>query len=67
MKAIGKREHDMHLKGQKLIASEAILAKCFDCMAEYEDGKSSCRIPECPLFPRMPYRENDETEIQSTP
>lgn len=33
----------------------AIKAKCSDCMANYADGRVDCTIPECPLYPFMPY------------
>ena len=33
----------------------AIRAKCGDCMANYADGRVDCIIPECLLYPFMPY------------
>ena len=44
-----------YLKGGKLVASQAIKAACFCCEGYYLDGKVSCELPECPLFPFMPY------------
>lgn len=35
---------------------EAILAKCCECSAEYDDGRVDCRHNKCPLYCRMPYR-----------
>jgi hypothetical protein len=34
----------------------AILAKCAECMYDYADGRFSCEMPDCSLFPWMPYR-----------
>jgi len=44
-----------HLQGKKLTPQQAILAKCSDCMADYCDGRVDCNVPECPLYPWMPY------------
>jgi len=43
-------------KDSKLTRGEAILAKCCDCMAYYEDGLVDCQNIICPLYPYMPYR-----------
>lgn len=50
-----------HLSGTRLTQREAILAKCCDCMGYYYDGKASCEMPMCPLYPYMPYREGEKT------
>ena len=55
--ARGKGELLKHLDGNRLTQRQAILAKCYDCMGYYADGKVSCEIPECPLFPFMRYRD----------
>lgn len=57
IKARGARELKKHLMGDKLTQRQAILAKCYDCMGGYGDGKMNCGIPGCPLYPLMPYRE----------
>ena len=54
-KAQGRKEIIKHLEGERLYRSEAIKAKCFDCMGNYFDGIVSCEIPACPLFPYNPY------------
>lgn len=46
---------DKHLAGKPLIRSQAIAAKCADCMGRYVDGPQDCRIPACPLYPFSPY------------
>jgi len=44
-----------NIQGKRLSASLAALAKCYDCMSYYEDGKGDCGDPICPLYPWMPY------------
>jgi hypothetical protein len=46
-----------HRKGVQLTQRQATLAKCCDCMGYHVDGRVDCRIPACPLYPFMPYRE----------
>jgi hypothetical protein len=60
IKAKGKRELIRHLQGERLTMRQAILAKCFDCMGGYCEGKVDCKIPGCSLYEVMPYRENKE-------
>jgi len=55
-KAKGNTELTKHLKGIRLTQRQMILAKCYDCMNGYLDGKVDCKIKECPLYPFMPYR-----------
>jgi hypothetical protein len=43
------------LTHEQLTPTEAILAKCADCMAEYEDGHEDCKNYDCPLYMWMPY------------
>ena len=57
VKAIGRKELTSHLKGLRLTPRRAVSAMCYDCMGGFTDGKHSCQIPDCPLFPFMPYRE----------
>lgn len=45
-----------HLDGERLTASQRIKAKCCECMGYYVDGRVDCKIPNCPLYPAMPYR-----------
>jgi len=53
--ALGKKHLKNYLNGETLQSKQAILAKCYDCMCGYEDGKVDCQIPECPLYSFMPY------------
>jgi hypothetical protein len=43
------------IQGYRLSASQAIKAKCYDCMGYFEDGKGDCRDLHCPLYPWMAY------------
>jgi len=53
--AKGCREDRAYSLGKKLTLKQAVLAKCADCMGKYADGKLDCEIPECSLYPWMPY------------
>jgi hypothetical protein len=55
MKAKGIKELNKYKMGDKLTNRQAIIAKCADCMGLYVDGKLDCTIPDCPLYPLMPY------------
>lgn len=44
-----------HLEGKPLTPKQAILAKCAECTANYVDGRVSCGLEGCPLFPYHPY------------
>lgn len=54
--AQGKNQLIKHLEGQKLTHKGAILAKCYECMGYYIDGKVDCHIKMCPLYNHMPFR-----------
>lgn len=56
LKAKGRHELLQYLNGKALQSGEAILAKCYECMGYYADGKCDCGIKTCPLYARMPYR-----------
>ena len=43
---------------KKLTPQRAIFSKCYECTNEYLDGRYDCEIPECPLYPYMPYKHN---------
>ena len=44
------------LSGLSVKAEALILAKCYECMGNYDGGIEDCKIPLCPLYSRMPYR-----------
>ncbi len=56
--AKGRLELIRHLEGGKNTPASAIRAKCYECMGYYADGKKDCKVPTCPLYPFMPYRED---------
>ncbi len=58
MTAKGKKEMLAHLDGKKLTLKQAILAKCYDCMGYFNDGKVDCEVKGCSLHPFMPYNPN---------
>ena len=58
--AIGKKEYDAYLAGKILTYREALLAKCYDCIGFYLDGKKDCECPSCPNYHYMPYRGKAE-------
>ncbi len=62
MKAAGNIELQRHLEGRKLGLPQMVKAKCFECMGGYEDGKIDCKITQCPLYLRMPYRDKEGKE-----
>jgi hypothetical protein len=37
--------------------TEALRAKCFDCTCDFADGRRDCKVRDCPVYPRMPYRK----------
>ena len=54
--ARGRSELIKHENGERLPRGQAIKAKCYDCCAGYTDGRRDCMMPDCPLHPYMPYR-----------
>lgn len=53
----GKTELLMFLKGEKISKSQAILAKCYECMGYYIDGGTDCCVKSCPLYTFMPFKD----------
>jgi hypothetical protein len=60
--AQGRMELISHINGGVLTQRKAIYAKCYECMGYYCDGKVDCKMPDCPLYPFMPYRESKKLE-----
>ena len=58
--AQGKNEYIKYLEGGKLTLRQAVKGKCYDCMGYYEDGKVDCVLPDCPLYPFMPFNPNKQ-------
>lgn len=55
MTGAGSSDLRRHLSGETLTLSQAVKAKCAECMCNYADGRQSCEMPECPLWHFMPY------------
>lgn len=53
--AQGKKELLKFQTVAKITAREAIKAKCYECMGNYEDGRDDCEVTTCPLYGYMPY------------
>jgi hypothetical protein len=51
---VGKTDLLKHLNGKKLIRSQAIRAKCYDCNGMGESDE--CDSVGCALYPYSPYR-----------
>ena len=67
MTGVGSSDLKRHLEGKRLTRGQAINAKCADCMRNYADGRECCTIPECPLYPYMPYnpaKTGDESSVK---
>jgi hypothetical protein len=60
--AQGRNEIEKHLAGKRITRNQAIRAKCYECMGGYSDGKSDCKMPQCPLYTWMPYRNKGLTQ-----
>lgn len=58
--AKGRKELLAHLEGTQLTQRQMIQAKCYDCTGYYADGKQDCSMPDCPLYPLMPYRKGEK-------
>ena len=59
--ARGRSELCRHYQGQKLTYKQRCLAMCYDCMGGYTNGKVSCEIKDCPLYPVMPFKNKKKT------
>ena len=55
--AIGKKEYLKHISGGKITRTQAMKAKCYECMGYFVDGKMDCKIESCPMFFYRPYKD----------
>lgn len=53
----GKRYLVKHIKGERITLRQAVMAKCFECMCGFADGRQDCKITVCALYPWMPFRQ----------
>jgi hypothetical protein len=58
--ARGRKELIKHLNGERLTPRQMALAKCYECMGGYADGRRDCLIAKCPIYPLMPFRGKEE-------
>lgn len=62
-KSQGMTNYLKYLNGKKIGLKGAVLAKCFDCMGYFADGRSNCGMEECSLYPWMPYKHGKEEAL----
>ena len=62
MTGAGSTDLTRHLAGKDLTDLQAIRAKCADCTGNYADGRISCELKECPLFPFHPYNSSKRSK-----
>jgi len=60
MKAKGRAEYEKFKKGKSLTRHQSIIAKCYECMCHYADGRVDCEVVGCPLYPYHPYGGKNE-------
>ncbi len=58
--ARGRKELIKHINGERLTPRQRIIAKCYECMGGYADGRRDCKIPKCPLYSLMPFHGKEE-------
>ena len=52
----GQRPYKDHIDGKTITRKEAMLAKCYECMGFYQDGKQDCKGKSFPLYQFYPYK-----------
>ena len=56
MKLTGPKKYlHRYQMGERLTPGQTFRAKCCECMGDFVDGRMDCEIPECPIYPFMPY------------
>ena len=63
----GRKHLIAHMEGKRLSFKQAILAKCYECMNGFIDGKQDCRIFDCPLYPFMPFSSRKPAKKPTDP
>ena len=53
----GKTMLIAHMEGKPITLKSAVTAKCCECNGYYNDGRIDCKMPDCPLYPWMPYQK----------
>ena len=62
----GKAELIKYLEGKLLTARQTVLARCYDCMGYFVDGRQDCDCPLCPSYPFMAYSTKPRVKKQKT-
>jgi len=52
----GQMDYEKVKEGKKVTYKGAVLAKCYECMGFFEDGKQDCLGKSCPLYQYYPYK-----------
>ena len=66
-KAVGGKELIKYLEGESLTPRQIIIAKCYDCMGYYIDGRVDCECPLCPCYPFMPQSSKPQAKRAVNP
>ena len=53
----GQNAYENFMSGGRNTRKEAMLAKCYECMGLYGEGKEDCLGKSCPLYQYYPYRK----------
>ena len=53
----GRTAYLKYLETGNISLKNAVLAKCYECMGYFADGRKDCEMPDCPLYPYMLYGE----------
>ena len=64
MSGRGTTYFEAYRQGKSLTPRQAILAKCSECTCHYVDGREDCGIPDCTLYPYMPYGNAPRKKIR---
>lgn len=53
----GRMQYDKYLAGVPITRTEAMRAKCYECMNGFTDGQQDCEVYSCPIYPWQPFRK----------
>ena len=59
----GKNQYADFKKGLRLTHKQAILAKCYECMGFFEDGKRDGCGHNCPLYQFYPCKGKNSVSV----
>ena len=64
-KSLGRKELIKFLENKRTTPMESIMAKCYDCIGYFIDGRNDCKMPNCPLYCFMQYNPKRSKRILS--